>query len=261
MNTIPQIPAVPGDNPEPQSALSLSYDGDKTYVLLQDSATKVEVLFKRQKRKTLAIHVNLPPLPLELRMPNRCSQREALQFLTSKLDWIHKTLTELLIEGPGIHYEDGAQVPFLGRWYELRWYAGASKVTLGGAYLMVRAMSREPRNLEALLSQFYKKQAQSIFPNRLAKCIETFPRQVTVSDLTIRKMKSRWGSCSRSGVICLNSQLLQWAEPYIDFVIKHELCHRFYFDHSKDFYALMDQAEPNWRDLDADMAKALRPPG
>lgn len=66
--------------------------------------------------------------------------------------------------------------------------------------------------------------------------------------LTIRRMKTRWGSCGRSGRILLNPRLLQAPLDLIDYVVVHELCHLKEHNHSKRYYALLDAAMPDWRD-------------
>lgn len=62
-------------------------------------------------------------------------------------------------------------------------------------------------------------------------------------------MKTRWGSCSRAGVIRLNLRLIQAPRACIDYVIIHELCHLQEHNHSKRYYALLDRALPEWREL------------
>ena len=67
--------------------------------------------------------------------------------------------------------------------------------------------------------------------------------------LTIRQMKSRWGSYSRkTHRIALNLELIRYSREVIDSVVVHELCHLVHFNHSAKFYALMSQIVPNWRE-------------
>lgn len=69
----------------------------------------------------------------------------------------------------------------------------------------------------------------------------------TMPSFKVRKMRSRWGSCSSKGSININSELVQAPPICIDYVILHELCHLQEFNHSPRFYALMDQVMPDWR--------------
>ena len=66
--------------------------------------------------------------------------------------------------------------------------------------------------------------------------------------LTVRRMRRQWGNCSRGRLIKLNVNLLRYPLACIRHVIRHELCHLKYFNHSRDFYALLEQVEPDWRE-------------
>ena len=66
--------------------------------------------------------------------------------------------------------------------------------------------------------------------------------------LRVRKMRSRWGSCSRSAVITLNLELIRMPLPCIDYVITHELCHLVEFNHGPRFYALQARFIPDWKE-------------
>ena len=65
--------------------------------------------------------------------------------------------------------------------------------------------------------------------------------------VTIKKMSSRWGSCSSKGN--LNFSLFLWNTPMyvIDYVIIHELCHRRFMNHSKSFWSLVEQHCPEYK--------------
>ena len=71
---------------------------------------------------------------------------------------------------------------------------------------------------------------------------------VSYTKMSVRKMHTRWGSCSNRGAISLNMELIKLPENCIRQVIVHEMCHLIYFNHSKKFYDLMDAEMPDWRE-------------
>jgi predicted metal-dependent hydrolase len=67
-----------------------------------------------------------------------------------------------------------------------------------------------------------------------------------VSRISIRNQRWRWGSCSRSGHICLNWRLVVMPDTVRDYVMIHELMHLRRMDHSRRFWKLVAAACPNY---------------
>ena len=82
--------------------------------------------------------------------------------------------------------------------------------------------------------EFYKKTAKLYIPQR----VEYFEKIMNLKskEIKFRKMKRRWGSCSKDKVLTFNTNLIKKDKNFIDEVIVHELTHLVHFNHSKDFY-------------------------
>jgi predicted metal-dependent hydrolase len=69
---------------------------------------------------------------------------------------------------------------------------------------------------------------------------------LTVTRISIRNQRWRWGSCSRSGHICLNWRLVTMPDGVRDYVLIHELMHLKRMDHSPKFWKLVADACPGY---------------
>jgi predicted metal-dependent hydrolase len=58
-------------------------------------------------------------------------------------------------------------------------------------------------------------------------------------------MQKRWGSCTKSGKVILNTELIKARKGSIEYVVIHELCNLINYNHNKDFYDLQNRLSPN----------------
>ena len=134
---------------------------------------------------------------------------------------------------------------YLGEKYE-KVYTDALSITLGNGKAYIH------KNLD--IDRWYKKQAETIFKERLDFWYNRFSKKIPEPSLWIRKMKSRWGVCNtKSHNITLNLELIKRNPIYLDYVIVHELSHLVYPNHSRSFWNLVGQNYPNYKEVRKEM--------
>ena len=87
--------------------------------------------------------------------------------------------------------------------------------------------------------------AKQVLPPRLLELAAS--HGLTVTRVSVRNQRWRWGSCSRRGHICLNWRLAQMPDHVRDYVLIHELMHLKRMDHSAKFWKLVEAACPDYQ--------------
>lgn len=89
-----------------------------------------------------------------------------------------------------------------------------------------------------------QERAKRELPPRLLELAERY--QLSIRRVSIRNQRLRWGSCGRTGHICLNWRLLLMPDWVGDYVLIHELMHLRRMDHSPQFWAHVAEACPEY---------------
>lgn len=103
---------------------------------------------------------------------------------------------------------------------------------------------------ERKVELWYQKEMKQIFEDRLWFWYERFEEVLPQPKLKIRTMKTRWGVCNiRDNSVTLNSRLMEYDITKLDYVIIHELSHFRHFNHSKEFWLLVEKYCPNYKKI------------
>lgn len=167
---------------------------------------KAEII--RSNRKTMGLEVTSKG-EVKVRAPYGVSEDVILRFLESKTAWIQKSLAKVRARQEQLKEEE----------------VQYGKLT------------------EAEL-KVLKMQAEEVFPARAA--FYAGKMGISYGRITIRRQKTRWGSCSQSGNLNFNCLLMLAPPGVIDYVVVHELCHRIEMNHSPRFWKLVEEVYPDY---------------
>jgi predicted metal-dependent hydrolase len=209
-------------------------------------------------RRSIGISV-LPDSSVIVRAPNLSSLKTIDMIIKQKADWIikhrdsykqrgNKRLNGLYVSGE-IHL-------FRGKEYALQIEKTNRPYIRFSDHTIELGLDKTDDLLavKSLLYKGYKSEAFKVFPELLSMILKELEYQAfKPTGLVIRSMKSRWGSCSKKGTITLSTELIKLPDKYLEYVIIHELCHLKHHNHGKEFYGLLSELFPDWKQLRKDL--------
>ena len=188
-------------------------------------------------------------------LPTRASRNAGMALLMSHADWVADRLAAL---PEAVTFVDGALVPICGVPHRIRHVPGArgAAFLLGQELHVTGGVEFLPRRVNDFLRQEARRRMGALVAAKAA-IIGIAPRRLTVKDTT-----SRWGSCAPDRSLALSWRLVM-APPFVqDYVVAHEVAHLRHMNHSRQFWAQVDDLTPHTRAaigwLRAEGARLLR---
>ena len=208
------------------------------------------------RARRLSIKV-FPRGRVEVVVPLRTRAAEVRAFVEGHQDWIEKTRASFAAEHPPEPFAlpdvvrlDGIEQVFPVHYKPVEDAATVKYRGSNGAVVLSGRTGDETLCVLAL-----KRWLVSLAKREYA------PRLRALSGLTgssykkmhVRGQRTCWGSHSSSGTISLNYCLMFLDPGHLRYVMIHELCHARHMNHSRRFWRLVGQFEPDYRHLDKDL--------
>ena len=217
----------------------------------------VEVIQKDIKNVHLSVY---PPTGhVKVSAPDSMAIETIRVYVISKLGWIKKQQEKLRAQVRETPREciDWESHCFNGKRFLLTLVErdAAPQVSLSHSKIMlqVRPGSDEVKK-RSVLDEWYRQQLKekvSILISQWEKKMK-----VSVAKYTVRKMKTKWGSCTpESRTIRINLELAKKPPECLEYIIVHELVHLIEPTHNNRFIGLMDQYLPKWKFYREDLNK------
>lgn len=202
-------------------------------------------------RRTVAISVH-PDRSVVVTAPTGAADQDLERLLGKRFRWILKQQQDFEDMPPPAsprQWVGGETHRYLGRQYRLKIAEGKPvRVRLKGRHFHVIVPNpAHAKTICRAMDLWYRARAHDLLNRRVDECLAASPAlSVARPEVVVRAMTQRWGSCSPSGRILLNVDLVKLPLSCIDYVVIHELCHLKVRNHGPKFWRLVTQFSPNW---------------
>lgn len=206
-------------------------------------------LYKRRGNRSLRLSIGANG-DVRVSLPYWLPYKAGEQFALSKTPWImaNRLKTNLDLEqGSAIgkahrlYFEQAAVTKVTSR-------VAANEVRITYPFALEQTDSVVQEAAHKASIRALRKEAEVLLPQRLAALAHQ--TGFTYRSVSVKQLKSRWGSCSSQKEITLNLFLMQLPWHLIDYVLMHELTHTKVMQHGRPFWKEMERHLPH--------AKALR---
>lgn len=210
---------------------------------------------RRARRMRLRVHGDGR---VEVTIPAGGDRREAAAFVAARADWIRRVHADQEAQrqtwpaaerGP---WPQRLRLPAIDEQWSVTYCESPAgcREEAGG----LRVGAGDEAQAHTALERWVGRRARAVLEPWLHE--RAAAMGVTVTGLTIRGQRTRWGSCSARGRVNLNRRLLFLEPALVDYVLVHELCHRRHLNHGPAFRRLLTHHLPDA----AERERALRSP-
>lgn len=212
-----------------------------------DSIGADVVLARRKGTRSIRLSVKSDGV-IRLSIPYAVTEKQALKFLDQKADWIEKHYKKPILLENGAH---------IGKSHRLK-FVDTDTENIKTRLLTNEIIVKIPENIDwnatnvqvaarKACERALKKESENLLPQRLDTLAKM--HNIDYKSCSVKKLKSRWGSCDSRKNIILNIYLIQLEWKLIDYVILHELNHTYFQHHQSDFWDGLERLLPNSKSL------------
>lgn len=232
-----------------------SSDRHRASECLRTGHRTVPLIFYRSRRARRYILRVTDEGAARVTIPRSGSKDAARIFARQHIGWVQKQLQQLDTRPRPLQtLAPGSEILFRGSKAVLRMSAegqvqGLQRGAAEGANAVLFTARLGPRlDLRAALRLHFWRLAKTEFIPRVFEL--AFRHGIKVKRVLVRNQRSRWGSCSIHGTICLNWRLIQGPQFVRDYLIIHELMHLREMNHSSRFWKHVAAACPRYEEAE-----------
>jgi predicted metal-dependent hydrolase len=175
---------------------------------------------------------------ITLSLPPSARESEAMAFLRAQEGWLRRALAGL---APQIPVGPGALIPVEGRLLRLVPATGRL-IRIEGDDLMIPG---DPALAGAAVRGYLRHLARERLTAASDRHAAALGR--AYARITLRDVRSRWGSCTADGALMYSWRLVMAPPAVLDYVAAHEVAHLAQMNHSPAFWVVVARLVPQYK--------------
>ena len=206
----------------------------------------MEYKITKKKIKNFIIRI-YPDLRITVSVPLHASSKDIENFIQNKKEWIETTLNRIKIANQNMKNLKENTIKILGREVEKKIIeSDLERIRLTDTSIYIYSKDIDNTKIEKKLLEWKAEKLKVILDEYLTKYTKLLNKNINYYQ--IKKLSSAWGIYhKRENYISFNFDLIEKDIECIEYVVLHELCHIFYMNHQKDFWALVKKYMPDYK--------------
>jgi len=207
---------------------------------------KVEYTVTKKKIKNFIIRI-YPDLRIAISVPLHTTNKDIENFIQSKKEWIETTLEKIKIAKENQNSLKENTIKILGKEIEKKIIeSDLERIRLTDTSIYIYSKNIDNAKIEKKLLEWKLEKLKVILDEYLVKYVRLINRNINYYQ--IKKLSSAWGIYhKKENYISFNFDLIEKDIECIEYVVLHELCHIFFMNHQKDFWALVEKYMPDYK--------------
>ena len=207
----------------------------------------------RARRLTVRVHIGGR---VEVVVPRGVAPNTVRAFVNRNTSWIDRKIAEMgSLAAPVATIPDVIAFACTGEHFTVEWRRSERR-SLRCHPTTITVEARDLGAAFGLLREWLLAAARERLTPQLTQLAGELG--FSVKGVTIRRQRTRWGSCSSRSKISLNCSLLFMPPDVVRYLMVHELSHLLHMNHSDSFWRAVERHEANYRRLDRQLTAGWR---
>lgn len=208
-----------------------------------------KILYSKRRKKTVGFKI--VDNTFIIRSPINISKNFLMTLIEKRKNWVIERIQNNknkvnLINNDNIYYL-GEKINIKIKETELLNTGGYCELYNNIFYITI-SKNYTKLLLEKIIKKWYKEQCLKIVKERA----EYFALKYNLkySKITIKEQKTVWGTCNYKNDLTFNLKIMMFEREIIDYLVVHELSHTIYKNHSIQYWKMVKNILPNYKELD-----------